>query len=222
MKERPILFSTPMVQAILEGRKTVTRRTTGLELINESPDDWTGVFMDKENKWQAECEGWDGYHLKEVKCPYGQVGDVLWVRESFQVFDTLDRIISLKDFKENGVRIYSFKQQEPERVAKYGGETEKWKPSIHMPKSIARIWLEITDIKVERLQDISEDDAEAEGIELVEHNCFKNYNEKDPFQFLEDPIGSFQSLWQSINGTENWNANPWVWVVSFKVSSKKS
>lgn len=195
MKEIPILLSTPMVHAIMDGRKTMTRRIVkGIALDWLKPDMFTPEFV-------ASPEN--------GLCPYGQPGDLLWVRESFYepLFEKL-----------NGK--YYYKADLEKQSWDF-----KWKPSIHMPKAAARIWLRVTDVRVERLQDISEDDAIAEGIEHLRAGAFgkvwRNYGPIDadvPYYF--NPKHSFQSLWESINGPESWNKNPWVWVVSFEVVSK--
>lgn len=191
MSDRPILFSAPMVRAILEGRKTQTRRIINPQptrsLISEHADKWIldWVKVDDGSTW---------------KCPYGKKGDRLWVRETWQNVPDCD----------GGYYIYG---------ADYNAEDfqkVKWKPSIHMPKKVCRLWLEITNVRVERLQDISEKDAIAEGIELKKQNnstFYKVYDKGDMWQ--DDPIWSFRSLWESINGTGSWDANPWAWVVEF-------
>lgn len=199
MKESPILFSTPMVQAILADRKTQTRRimkrqpdARGVRTTNVMFEDWHGV---------------------EIKFPYGRVGDVLWVRETWcKIPQGPDSF---------GAYLYKSMGDEP-----YG----KWKPSIHMPKSASRIWLKITDIRVERLQDIGEEDAKAEGVEYCENGFYgphkspgyRNYFKTD-IQGKHKDIGpcttavaSFKTLWEVINGSESWEANPWVWVISFE------
>jgi hypothetical protein len=176
-KEHPILFSTPMVQAILEGRKTQTRR-----ILKPKP---IANEIVESNQWKRythvsrkEIIANPGfYEIKSVhKCPYGETGDLLWVRETFTEWPKGE---------------FQFRAS-----TRSGDELGKWKPSIHMPKVAARIWLEITEVKVERLQDISYADAKAEGVELP-HN--------------------FYELWVKINGYESWMTNPWVWVVKFKV-----
>jgi hypothetical protein len=205
--ERPILFSTPMVQAIMEGRKTMTRRVVkpqpihDLKLIVVSGDRYSSVS--KKNT--------DGsYSVWNAKCPYGKVGDVLWVRETWR-----------KSTKFNGEEYVLYYADDCSLNAgiKPPG---KWKPSIHMPKSACRIWLEITNIRVERLQDISEQDAKAEGVEEIHPAPFvirwKDYIAEP--NFLDSPYWSFYSLWCSINGAQSWKDNPWVWVVEFKRINK--
>lgn len=184
-----MLFSTEMVKAILGGSKTMTRRMTGLQEINENPDQWKlfGLEEGITITWKALTIG-AGFESNTKKgwipCPYGRPGDMLWVRETF------------------GFPLRQLTYKASWKVDEYGTEP-RWKPSIHMPKDAARIWLEITDIGVERLQNITESDAKAEGVEW------------EPFSYKD----GFMTLWQSINGHDSWSANPWVWVVSFKVLS---
>jgi len=206
MKFIQILFSTEMVQAIQAGRKTQTRRVVkpqppkGCE-DNEPCIDWCDY--DHKKGFQRCYASWetvfhpDGFHT--VVCPYGKVGDVLWVRETFMESD--------------GEYFYK---------ADYDADDRKyisWKPSLFMPKSAARIFLKITNIRVERLNDISEEDAIKEGIEELHVApfviCYKDYfDTKAPLH--SDPIFSFCTLWQSINGIGSWELNPWVWVIEFE------
>jgi len=196
---KPILFSTAMVQAILDGRKTQTRR------VVKGP-----VMM------------LDYVVATTVPCPYGQPVDTLWVRETWA--HTLQLNINPED--ENYGYVYKADGQPWEDY-----EGWRWKPSIHMPREAARLFLRIKSVRVERLQEISEDDACEEGIEIKtipnadagDYNCYpRNYmiSEKDadgwPYFKEEQYIESFQSLWQSIKGPESWEANPFVWVVEFE------
>lgn len=197
MKERPILFNGDMVRAILGGRKTQTRRAVKTWKDGRLPNFVTGA--------------------REGACPYGQPGDRLWVRESWSGEHWLSNV---KPSERLGVanqhRLASFPPEtwywadgSPD-----DGDWEKPRPSIHMPRWASRITLEITDVRVERLQDISEDDAKAEGVEpkLDGYKCY----DIDKMGFYSCAISSFDSLWSSINGPDNWDANPWVWVVEFK------
>lgn len=169
MKERPILFSASMVRAVLEGRKTQTRRV---------------IKLNSDGRAQLYGKNW---HLSDSDaieaCPYGIVGDRLWVREAWaqdldcEVFYSADH------------------QIKPSTI-------EKWRPSIFMPKSISRITLELTDVRVEHLQSITYIDAMNEGV-----NYEKGY---------QDPRESYQHLWDSINGKKYpWSSNPWIWVIEF-------
>ena len=135
-------------------------------------------------------------HGKGIKCPYGEIGNVLWVRESFQTWKLG----------------WIFKSD-------YGAELPKgikWKPSIHMPRTAARIFLEITNIRVERVQDISEEDAIKEGIEMnnIPH---PNWYWMEDVYSTDSPTKAFELLWNKINGTRaSWEINPWVWVIELK------
>ncbi len=215
-KERPILFSAPMVRAILDGRKTVTRRVCKPQpSANAHTKSADGSPMT--SWWET------GKDI--VRCPYGQPGERLWVRETWGVishdFDEHGNMIDWKpDRPASPIREMRFGQgyysghviYRADGEAVWAGDDDgggddrsAWKPSIHMPRIACRILLEITEIRVERLQDISEEQAKAEGPiwPVAEH--------------LEMAWRvQFRTLWESINGAENWNANPWVWVVEFK------
>ena len=188
MKERPILFSTPMVQAILQGRKTQTRR------VVKMPDSAYNPYYSLDNKeFFYYKDGWGG---NKLKCPYGQVGDVLWVRETWAY-------TMVQDETKLG---YVYKADE------YIENEVKWKPSIHMPKEACRLKLRITNIRVERLQDISPKDVVKEGIEGSDGH-WKNYLNGGEELYRTD---SFRTLWQSINGEQSWDDNLWVWVIEFE------
>lgn len=190
IKERPILFSGPMVRAILEGRKTQTRR-----IVKGTALEWLAPGM-----FTPEFVADPGNRL----CPYGQPGDRLWVRETWSNLNA--------DFPAVDPH-FVYRADEND----HGPVT--WKPSIHMPRAASRLLLEVTDVRVERLQDISEDDARAEGVlenptgdtlhdfwHYAGDGCWGAFN----------AVHSFESLWQSINGPESWDENPWVWAVTFK------
>lgn len=204
MKQTPILFSTPMVQAILAGRKFQTRRDRNLQRVNSPGQEFDFVRIYNGEAKFCQVHNWT--NEVKINCPYGQPGDVLWVKET-HLFD-----------EEAG--IYKFAADMSASDVKYLKGC--WTPSIHMPKEAARVWLEIVSIRVERLQDISEADALAEGIEPIADG-FKNYGKPSKLgtNFLwPDAYHSFQSLWESINGSESWDANPWLWVVEFKMIEK--
>lgn len=212
--ERPMLYSTDMVKAILEERKNKTRRMTGLQEINAAPDEWKLFAVGKGQALGKGMVTMAGFESPTkggfIPCPYGKPGDVLWVRETFA---------DEKYF--NGLTEECFPIFKTDYV---GPVAWNWKPSIHMPKDYARIWLRIMDIRVERLQDITEDDAIAEGVIEYEDGTYHNYftqkglRHKDGVEILLAK-GSFQSLWASINGQNSWDFNPWVWVLSFHVLS---
>ena len=191
--ERPILFSTDMVRANLKGRKTQTRR-----ICKHQNWSFSEVVDVNTNGIAVKVD-------KSVTCPYGKSGDLIWVRETVSKF--VNRILYRADV--------CSKHDKPDEA--------RWKPSIHMPKAAARIWLMVEEIKVERLQDISDEDAIAEGVfskfpmSDMKYLGDSEYIIKQPFspnQF------SFMVLWCKINGWRSWDTNPWVWVVKYRIISK--
>ena len=206
MKERPILFSGPMVRAILDGRKTQTRR------IMKPQPTYDGFWWShKGYSCGGEKQFRDGLPLF-VGCPYGVVGDRLWIREAWAP------VCSFDPSPETGA---IYRSDTHTGLEKRDGD-KKWKPSIHMPRWASRLTLEITGVRVERMNEISESDAIAEGIESKPQPYGKELDWKY-YGWLEKlnqwstcPIRSYESLWNSINGPESWAANPFVWVIEFK------
>lgn len=197
MIERPILFSAPMVCAILAGRKTQTRRVAKIPwLPGANPDAWgTFPFQNGGNFVMARSDELSA----PFQCRYGVPGDRLWVRETFAIAD-----------RPEGMTIYA---------AAYTDENRpliRWKPSIHMPRARSRLTLEITDVRVERLQELSEADAIAEGIYLHSHHGMFSANHRTLDCAGRDARESYGKLWDSINGAGSWAANPWVWALSFR------
>ena len=155
---KPILFSTEMVQAILEGRKTQTRRLHGLDEIKKNPNDWTFYYFSKDDKRTfAHFRKQEDNKIKSIfgTSPY-QIGDILWVRETFFNCSSFKEYPLFSEIKGN----FCYKTND------FIG-CHKWKPSIYMPKKAARIFLEVTNVRVERLQDISEEDVIAEGVKMI-------------------------------------------------------
>ncbi|WP_122583228.1 hypothetical protein [Pseudomonas viridiflava] len=201
-KERPILFSAPMVRAILEGRKTVTRREVKVQPRSSADIGSFGrgqPFIRHPDVTKANPE-----------CPYGRPGDQLWVREAWQA-----------DEQVNAVAPRELSHGEPILYPADGASRQtgcsmikpgKTRPSIHMPRWVSRILLEITDVRVERLHEISLAQVQREGCEVRQFWLFGANTAE------AQKIGAsvFSGLWSSINGAESWNANPWVWVVEFK------
>ncbi|OHP18377.1 hypothetical protein [Pseudomonas aeruginosa] len=203
MKERPILFTGPMVRAILEGRKTVTRR-----VVSPQPD-FLGSMVDPNAPFKTLDAG---LHAR-ITCPYGEPGDRLWVREAWAADAQVDAIAP-SDLSQGEPIWYpadlSVRQTGCSMISK-----GRVRPSIHMPRWASRILLEITAVRVERLQDISEEQALAEGVrgEPCDHArqaC------ADIGCWGDTAKGAFGFLWESLNGEGSWAANPWVWVVEFK------
>jgi hypothetical protein len=205
MKERPILFSGPMVRAILEGRKTQTRRVVKDEGLPPSSDVIRIVELDNGEFEQFYNEKRSKNWL--LKCPYGQPGDRLWVRETFAVTDGC-----------SGYE-YPFVPASPvEKKVLFrasGDRAEKWRPSIFMPRWASRITLEIVSIRVERLQDVSEADAKVEGADT--YNAALDIGTKGTPRLDAGPFQKgYALLWGEINGPGSWASNPWVWVVEFR------
>jgi len=209
MKERPILFSSEMVRAILDGRKTQTRR-----VIKPQPE--IQEYMNKPSLHWSQC---GGRSLTEIAsyCPYGQPGDRLWVRETWRkTFDVDDK--DVMEYRAGGTRLIVGEsiQHGEHRITSV---LPKWKPSIFMPRWASRIMLEIVNIRVERVQDISEEDAIAEGCNPYDHIKKEIVSRDNEIIFSNAYQASYQLLWDSINAKRGygWDVNPWVWVVEFKV-----
>ncbi|HHQ2982797.1 TPA: hypothetical protein ACSPO3_000733 [Klebsiella pneumoniae] len=209
-----MIFNSEMVRAILDGRKTQTRRImkiqpehSGLGLrrvIDSKNGSDDGKYF-----WSSSDACGLKARSKSFACPFGAVGDRIWVRETWA-----EAGASAPDLK-------LYRANYPEHVPSIyenvpPAEEIRWTPSIHMPRWASRILLEITDVRVERLNAISEEDARAEGI--IDGGCL-NCGETEPCGLANpepDATDAFAYLWQSIYGQENWNANPWVWVIEFK------
>ena len=203
-KERPILFSAPMVRAILAGTKTQTRR-----VVKPQPRRVDcGVPFGDAPAWARAEPG-----SMVMRCPYGQPGDRLWARETW-ARDDEDGVLMYRADVGRDMNANAWEQGRLEGAPRY-----RWRPSIHMPRWASRITLEITGVRVERLQDISEGDAIAEGVNRF-HGMLKDedaaaFNRIGPVEFNGFPIIRYGVLWESINGPASWDANPWVWVVEF-------
>lgn len=224
MKEIPMLFSTEMVQALLAGRKTVTRRIADVPVGDHFGTDIMDWGLSEhpnlsEGKWMYTVQtDVDDSRTFELKPKYGKAGDLIWCRETwFPAAINGNRVLVGYHEKDPDVTI----EITTDRVEYYWKQLHKGRmiPSIHMPKEAARIWLQVTDIRVERLQDITEEDAQAEGMEKMDDSMFPYKLYSCNTASCIDAKTSFKFLWQGINGDESWNSNPWVWVVSFKVIS---
>lgn len=224
MNIKPILFSTEMVQAIIEGKKTQTRR-----IVKPNPEGpaaiYPGISFCKAHvneyaqlryTWEYKSPSGEVYGDGSGycnHCPYGMIGDILWVRETFVKacqWNGDGEMLSLKYYyrADNNWSNMDWYDEKSDSTT----SSPKWKPSLFMPKVVCRLFLKITDIRVERLQDISEQDAISEGA-IPMHlddfgNTFKTYKR------------GFQSLWESINGADSWQSNPFVWVISFTKTEK--
>ncbi|WP_327214764.1 hypothetical protein U1Z61_16650 [Yersinia mollaretii] len=249
MNEKPILFNAEMVNAILSGRKTQTRRIMKVQPSEHFHPQTIHGAMDFTAHWYTHgVIDKDGYLQPARKdvfgvadedegytCPLGAVGDQLWVRETFALLGNEDGVCvdwqdnMVKGDEQAAARIYKASCEQkhgdyglysipdsaywkPDTTnMKYEGT---WRPSIHMPRWASRINLLITGVRVERLQDISQEDAQAEGMELT--GWRPTYSDPDSGGEYETPYDNFAELWTSIYGEESWQANPWVWVINFE------
>ncbi|MEW9688408.1 hypothetical protein AB3H33_27165 [Escherichia coli] len=198
MKERGVVFNDDMVRAILEGRKTQTRRP----VKNVRADNCLVIRKPTKKRNGVYTHVMDA--LEHGLCPFGNVGDRIWVRETFNAF-WLDNDV-IQEIKD-GVSLASELCDYKADYSDSSKPAEGWTPSIHMPRWASRILLEITDVRVERLHDMSEADAKAEGASPV------TYKITPPEAVYR--VG-FGDIWRGIYGQENWLSNPWVWVIEFK------
>ena len=228
MKERPILFSAPMVLANLAGRKSMTRR-----VIKNQPSEICGeyYFHHRGKQYKTGCvdprqDGSTIYPLEMSRflltCPYGVPGDLLWVRDTFN-WSADDELLPGENHKEcperggyhadNVVWAADGVREHPE----WGKAL--WRPSIHMPRWASRSLYDVLEVRVERLQDITEADAIAEGVELVDHvNGEPLYRDYFEDGYAWSAVESYKTLWQHLHGFKGpnaWDRNPWVWVVRY-------
>lgn len=201
MKSRPILFSAPMVRALMAGTKTQTRRPLR-----------DGTWLDPKEGVIRMCSVGNGVTgFQSVACPYGVPGDQLWVRESF-IHEPADYVW------EASVSIPCRPASTVYRAdCKGDSRGAGWTSPMFMPRSLSRITLELTDVRVERLQDISEADALAEGVTPKwEPGCSGRLMEAIGGFSFRPAASAYADLWEQINGAGSWDANPWVWALSFK------
>ena len=189
MKERGMIFNAEMVRAILGGRKTQTRR-----IVKPQPDE-DGLAKIIDGPWVDTSE-------RVYRCPFGAVGDRIWVREAWA------------EAGGNAPELQLYRANYPEHVPSHYENLKpvreiRWTPSIHMPRWASRITLEITNVRVERLNSISEEGARAEGC-AGGHDSIPNYH------YSATPHEHFRHVWISIYGEESWESNPWVWVIEFR------
>lgn len=245
MKERPILFSAPMVRAILGGGKTQTRRMVKMRYGGD-------VVVTNGRVWKPARVDYAGY----VDCPYGAPGDQLWVREAWQYADWTEDGDPWIGYRADGAKracecippewspkLMDIWADLSEDAACDGRAADQhWRPSIFQPRWASRITLEIISTRVERLQDISEADAMAEGVKPIvsgtwwqgyrqmdEHLLHTQFQGDDPPDWMIEPKRmaptphldlsakqGYEFLWGQINGPSSWDSNPWVWVLEFR------
>jgi len=222
MKERPILFNGPMVRAILDDRKTMTRRLDGLKTINSCPSQWVQAVRLNDGTWIF----WGPFYVDEewvrnkaypngggFKPPYS-IGDHLYVRETWMGAVDGDEPLYGILYKASWNQP---KRLEPdfrldERAKKYFTGASRWRPSIHMPKWAARLWLDVTDVRAERIQDISRKDAKSEGFWPSEYNGLESWAGK----LYGNTQLAFEACWKDLY-PGSWERNDWVFAYTFKV-----
>lgn len=220
MTDRPILFSGPMVRALLDGRKTQTRRIVKPQPSADAVD--AGVTMSGNPAangvwcWLDAKDLMDASQVGETfRCPYGVPGDRLWVKETWGLNDCLyggsQPIPKARpiDLPADALVFYA-----TEDDAEIRNEL-RWRPSIHMPRWASRLTLDITEVRVERLHEISAADSLAEGVQCPTCEALQASACNGRGCFAS--IAAYRDLWNHINGPDNWAANPWVWVVTFEV-----
>lgn len=218
-KERPILFSAPMVRAILVGQKSVTRRVVKRENAPSPGREWAECLCREIDPADTPCVICDA---RFGASPYGDAGDRLWVRETWATLDS-----SLR--RRNVAALVYRADTDGSRVR----ADAPWKPSIHMSRWASRLVLEVKSVSVERLHEITEDDARAEGLSCLSKDGGKTYKYGIPdrdglpgaddvgqhwHEWKRDPLEAFRQLWDSINAARgySWASNPWVWRIEFR------
>lgn len=220
VKERAILMSAPMALATLEDRKGQTRRLNSLDRFNVEPDSWTLIhcgFLEESKKTFVAVFGHANGGAITVRCPYGKPGDRLWVRETWRTRKCFDNLSPNDIGKRVGKDVF---YEADSALLDISGVREEFTPgrirsSIHLPRWGSRITLEITGVRVERLREISEADAKAEGVQPWFEADLQPDGElrEGPSQAYR---AGFMEIWSSINGQDSWDLNPFVWVISFK------
>jgi hypothetical protein len=214
--EKPILFNTKMVQAILQGNKTQTRRIVKEqpkqdELLAKADNEF--VLAEDNKSWQKSTEGeYIGRVKHSVKPPYN-VGDILWVRETWT---KIEAFVNYADYEINKDLKYLYKCDDNGiEHAFIDVGVKKWRPSIHMPRAAARLFLRVTNVKAERLQDITEDGAKAEGADKATYDLYtEKYSNDESTDNYKD---GFHKIWDSCyQWPKSWINNNWVWVIEFE------
>ncbi len=226
VKERPIIFSGPMVRAILAGKKTQTRR-----VMKRQPESSPAMFDPSGGRldssladlpcwaiWPAPQADKDGSHADHgCKFPYGRVGDRLWVKETWSPDHAAFYPNFPTVFRANGeMEIEGGKVFSPEVKAWH---PFRWRSPIHLPRRLSRLTLEIAGVKAERLNDISEEDAKAEGVvPSVEPPAIRALRQAAGAKWVyAGHLTEYRHLWETIHGADSWDANPWVWAIAFRV-----
>jgi|SRR5476651_2803927 len=239
--DRPIIFSPPMVRAILTGKKTVTRRIVKFPVRKQSAaemdsmayapsnEHYADVALDPSDTRPRESAGFI-HQGSEQLCPYGQTGDRLWLKEPYYAYGCWESRVDEKTRREGWhfldltqQRGYSYQFSRPDdyssRTREDPNPTWWLRPSLFMPRRASRLEVEVTDVSIERLRDISDEQARAEGFSPMYdgiHTYFVNHLAYPNTGMSITAVIAFAVYWQSLNGADSWDENPWVWVVSFR------
>ncbi len=211
MKEYPIIFSTELIPKILSGSKTQTRR-----VIKVDSSVWHYIGIDDDGKGNSiycfdRGTGSDMRDVKRLKCPYGQAGSRLWCRETWATDKLSDYLPPRLLGGAATLPLWYLADSDQHSIIQQG----KWRPSIFMPRWASRITLEITEVRVERVTEISEEDAFAEGVDKCEG--LRIYPDTKEYEKVNDYRMGFTNLWDSLNAKKYpWSSNPWVWCLSFR------
>lgn len=208
-KERPIIFSGPFIPRILDGSKTQTRRP----IKGTTDSEGTIRFERDRNGWAFYDYGGQLYSIR--RCPYGQPGDRLWVRETWcnKADHDTGKLLDEYHYRADGYEVTHVDGG----CTEAGHERSPWRPSIHMPRKASRILLEVTEVRVERVQSITEDDARAEGIEMAPgHRLYPGTGAARAMSHRRGLEAAWDAMYRKRRPEFAWNANPWVWVVSFR------
>lgn len=227
MKITPILFKGEMIRALRDRRKTMTRRIVKPQPLPEL-NTMKPVIVNDEVIWERKLTGLISITSK-VRCPYGMPGDLLWVREAWRLARINGVDGGVGEFAtiqyREGFDVFGYRRDWRDHYAdllerekrweksQTGNLWGRWRPSIHMPRWASRLTLELTGVRVERVQDITEADAQAEGVTQRAYPTPDGWIADDNALFS----GGFAALWESINGEESWDENQWVWALKFKV-----
>lgn len=234
VKCTPLLMKPELVRATFEDRKTATRRMNGLDLVNEYPDGFAFDGFQDGDSSVAMFHSLDRQHAVQLRCPYGGPGDRLWVREQFKSRTDVDW--ATEPEKAKHYALYRADDMESDDDETHWHDYGAWKPSIHMPRCLSRLTLEIRELRVERLQQITIDDIGAEGVQMpcTDNGLLLRVSGKnliydylpDGFFLDKTPLdkqrigmvvrANFASTWDCINFTGSWKHNPFVWVITFK------
>lgn len=226
MKQTGLLFTPENYTKCENGSKPITRRLNGLNAVNERPDDWEygGVNVHGQHIFYHKTDESNEGCAKLIRCPYGTVGDRLYVKEAHYLYGSWSKVLVKGTVRwrfaydqSEGVR---FCDNPPDNI-KTARIQQGWflRSPLFMPQWAARLWLELTEVRVERVQEITEEDAKKEGIEYhdgrgIGHSGYRHSQEHG--YVYATARDAFKVLWESINGADSWDLNPWVWVLEYK------